>query len=607
MKTIGSSKASALCLTAIALILLLSSAIHAQEPASKQKEKEVEQRQELDKKTLALVNDIASSAWTLKLPENRILVMTGAADLLWTFDEKRARILYWDAINALNLIPQPVRREGEKLSKEERIQIQQTYVLVFGMRRKLLRQVAQRDAQLALEMLRATRQSPPLESKSEFFFPGEQQLEQDIANEVAQRDPARALQLAREGLSKGLTFELLNLIQRLNDKDPEKASEFAGEVIAKLRLTNVAADFRASMIALQMLQHSRTVDSTGRFATLGDTRSILRLSDDQRRDLTDLITNAALNTSANSNLIVDIPAVMPEIQHFFPERRAALDQKLAAFNETLPKRKRDDNTFNDLIRRGNTEEIVRRAASESEITRLSLYGQAALIAAARGSADSFRDLANKEIKNEDERGKVLDLLDAEQITIAAYQKKIDELKDLLPKIRRKEQRARAMVETALLVKEQGEDAEASTLLDEAAGLIKADFKSETQTHALLSLLCAYAVIDPPKAFALAERTIDQANSQISMLLLLDRVVKTGAVKKNEVILEQPGIMPLDNLVFKYGKGVAALAKADFNRTRALAERFELPELRIMARLLIAKGILSPENSQKSIDPTAKKD
>lgn len=589
------SKAPSLCLTALAIILVFSNAIAQQRSSAvAQKEKEVEQRRELEKKTLALLNDLASSAYSLKLPENRIFVLTSAADLLWTFDEKRARNLYWEAINSLGLIATPSRRTGETMSREERIKAQQAYLSVYSLRRTLLRQVAHRDPQLALEMLRATRQPPPKDSKPESSFPDDSRLEQDIATEVAARDPAYALQLARESLGKGLSFELLRLIQQLNEKDSEKASQFAAEVITKLRPTNVAADFRASTIAIQFLQNSRMPDPTGPVANPADGLKILRLSDEQKRELVDILTNAALSASANSNLIFYIPQVMEEIQQFFPERRLAVEQKVAAFNETLPKRMRDQNTFNDLIRRGNPEEIVRRAASESELDRLALYKQAAIMAVARGTADSFRDLVSKEIKDDDEREKVLERLDAEQISLAAHRKQIDELKDLLPRIRRKEERARAMVETALILKEQGEDAAAVALLDEAAAMIKADWKSETQTNALLTLLSAYALIDPPKAFALAERTIDQANSQISMLLLLDRVVKTGAVKKGEITLEQAGVMPLDLLLFKYGKGVAALAKTDFIRTRALADRFERSELRVMARLLIVKGILSPD-------------
>jgi hypothetical protein len=311
------------------------------------------------------------------------------------------------------------------------------------------------------------------------------------------------------------------------------------------------------------------------------------------------LTDAALSATANSNLLFDINEVMPEIQEFFPERRASLERKLAVFNETLTKQQRDQNTYNSLIRRGMPEEIVRIAAGANDDERLHLYRQAAIIATARGTTDSFRDLVSKEVNSEGEQRKILEMLDAEEIALAAHRKQVDRLKELLPKIRRKEERGRAMAELALLLKEKGEDEEAATLLDEAATLIKSDLKSETQSNALLTLLCAYAVVDPPKAFALVERTIDQANSQISLLMLVDKVVKSGGVKKSEIVLEDGRIMPLDYIVFRYGKGVAALAKADFNRTRALAERFERNELRVLARLLIVKGIITAQVPQEA--------
>jgi hypothetical protein len=283
--------------------------------------------------------------------------------------------------------------------------------------------------------------------------------------------------------------------------------------------------------------------------------------------------------------------VMPEVERFFPERRAALERKLAAFKQTLNTQQRDEMAYNMLLQRGMPEEIVRGAAAADDRTRLSLYYQAAVIAVSRGRTDAFRDLVSKEISDIAERTKVLDSLDAEEISAVAGRKQPEELRKLLPKIRRKEERSRAMLELALMLKEKGENEEASTLLDEAASLIKTDLSDEKQTNALLTLLCAYAVVDPAKAFALAERTVDHANRQISLLMLLDRVVKSGAVKKSEIILDQGGIMPLDFLIFRYGKGVAALAKTDFNRTRALADRFERNELRLMAQLLIVKGLL----------------
>src|SRR2546425_73115 len=55
------------------------------------KEKELERRRELDRKTLALLDEIVGGAWSLKLPENRSFVLAATADLLWERDEKRAR------------------------------------------------------------------------------------------------------------------------------------------------------------------------------------------------------------------------------------------------------------------------------------------------------------------------------------------------------------------------------------------------------------------------------------------------------------------------------------------------------------------------------------
>ena len=122
-------------------------------------------------------------------------------------------------------------------------------------------------------------------------------------------------------------------------------------------------------------------------------------------------------------------------------------------------------------------------------------------------------------------------------------------------------------------------------------LIKVDLQSETKSNALLSLMLAYALVEPSRAFAIVERTIDRANDEVSKVLLLDKFIKSGMVKKGEINLHQSGSFPMDVAMLKYGKGVAALAAADFGRTKAAADRFERYEFRIFARLLIAQALL----------------
>ncbi|HEX3187782.1 MAG TPA: hypothetical protein VHQ94_23480 [Pyrinomonadaceae bacterium] len=594
------AKPSILFVWAIILTLVLASilpcGVRAQTAETATNTEKEKQAAELQKKTLVLLNDLAAASWSLKLPQNRLLIMSGAADLLWPIDEKRARTVYWDALNALNSISSSVRSTGPPLSKEERMKAIQNYLSTFELRQKLLRQVARRDAQLALEMLRASRQVPPRQLGTEFTFPDDAQLEQGIASELAARDPAQAFQLARQSLAKGLTVEVLNLLQRLNYIDSEKGSQFAGELVAKLRTTNVANDNQASIIAVQLLQESRTPDSNRRASLApvnGDYRGSLKplsLSDEQKRDLVEVLTDAALSATVAPHVLWQVMIVMPEVEKFFPERRAALEKKLTGLNL---RRSQPDQGEVVINRPDTPEEIVRLARAAGNATPSASYYEAAILSVAQGKTDWFRDVLNKDIVNSDERAKLIDFLDSEEISTVVYRKQADQLENLLPKIRRKEERARAMIELALMLKAKSRDEDAAALLDEAETLIKTDLTDEKQTNALLTLLCAYAVIDPPKAFALAERTVDKANAQITLLLLLDKVVKSGAVKKNEIVLEQPGVMPLDFFLFKYGKGVTALAKADFGRTRALTERFERNELRLVAQLMVLRGLLQP--------------
>lgn len=558
-------------------------------------EKEADKQKELEKKTLTLLNDVAAGAWSLKLPENRLFVMSNAADLLWTVDEKRARTLYWNALNALNLVVGPSRSTGQKLSPEERTKLAQNYLSAFELRQKLLRRVAKRDAQLALDMLRASRPVPPRHVLPEFSFPDDIHLEQAIATELAARDPVQALQIARQSLAKGITLELRSLLHRLNDIDSEKGSQFAGEIITKLRTSDLATNFHGAILAVQLVYLSRKPDPNMQ-TRLGGVSGlkVLHLEEEQKRGLVEQMTDAALSASVAPHVLWQISHVMAEIEHFFPERSQAVAQKLSALKRQMQKNDREQETNNLLMMTGGVEELVRAAGTANSEERMSLYQQAVSMAVAQGKTDWFRETINKQETSSDRLAQVIDSLDDHEISVAVMRKQIETLQELLPKIRRKDARALAMAELALLLHEKGEKEEASTMLDEAATLIKTDLTDDKQTNALLTLMCAFAVVDPPKAFALAERTIDRANRQISLLLLLDKVVKSGALKKNELLLEQPNLMPVEFLVFKYGKGVAALARADFNRTRALAERFDRNELRLMAQLFVLKGLLEAQ-------------
>jgi hypothetical protein len=48
------------------------------------------------------------------------------------------------------------------------------------------------------------------------------------------------------------------------------------------------------------------------------------------------------------------------------------------------------------------------------------------------------------------------------------------------------------------------------------------------------------------------------------------------------------------MMFNYGKAIVAMALADFERTKAAADRLERPELRLLARLSMAQTLLAKD-------------
>jgi hypothetical protein len=610
------STLSSLSILLLSFFIALPTPLHVvgQVDEKEKGQKELEKRQELERKTLALLDETVAAAWGFKLPENRSYVLTNAADLLWTRDEKRARNMFWEALNSLNLPASPALEDSTakdstskgstaKVATSDKVQVQNRYFATFAARREFLRKVARRDPQLALDMLRATRQPPP-RIDATFHLPGETDLEQEIANEAVERDPKRALQIARESLAKGLSFELMNLLHRLNQQSQEAGTEFAGDLIEKARTANLAVDPQAWWLVIGLLRVSRAPEARlTEKESQPETLKRLKLSDDQRRQLVESLTDAALSTSVNANVLSSLSEVMPEIEAFAPDRVAKLKAKMAEINRTLNKNQRDSNIYESLFESGTPEEMIKAAARVGDDTRDSLYREAIIKAVMSGKADALRDFINNQIEDVSRRKSLIDALDAEQIGAAAYLGKTEELQKLLPLVRLKEERARAMAELAILLEKKGEHEEAVKLLDEAQALVKVDLKSNTQSNALLAFMLAYAIVQPAKAFAIIEPIVDRANDDISKLLLLDKVVKSGATKNGEIIMARPG-MALDFEVLKYGPGMVALANADFNRTKALADRFQRNELRIMARMLLAQSILrgletSPTNGLQS--------
>src|SRR5438270_11631744 len=173
----------AVCLLLFFIFITLESSVclRAQIDDKEKAEKEAAKQKELEKKTLNLLDEVIGAAWGLKLPANRSYVLATAADLLWPHDEKRARNLFWEALNNLNfpayaVVDETKAKDANKSAKptgtnaptKEQLQELNQYYATLETRREFLHRVARRDPQLALDMLRSMRQPPPPQFEGTF-------------------------------------------------------------------------------------------------------------------------------------------------------------------------------------------------------------------------------------------------------------------------------------------------------------------------------------------------------------------------------------------------------------------------------------------------------
>jgi hypothetical protein len=591
-------------LSSFALAVLLFVPALAQTPEDtsplnqqEKQQKELEMKQELERKTFALLDEVIGSAATLKLAENRALVISSAADLLWTRDEKRARSLFKDAINNLN---STAIRFNAQMSNDQR----RAYQMYTQQRTEILQIIARRDVDLALELLRASRLSiVPVTAagagKDAQPQDEEARLEQSLAVQVAANDPKRALKMAEDSLAKGVSFDQLNLLAHLNDKDKELAGRFAGDLVSKLRSDGLTTNQQALWVAVMLLRMGVQPEDDGTgtyvsFGTIAGGRTPFRLDERQIRDLLEMVTTIALGGTASPSLFTLLPPLMPEIERRLPERAAPLRRRIAEAAQTLDPQERMFFEYQEVTQHGTIEALLEAAAKAPDKASKMLYEQAAWKALYKGDAERGRQIINDHIRDASARDRILEGFDRMSLWEAMRKERLNEVRQKLARIKSKDERARILAQLAFGAAAKKDRKLALELLNEALPLVNFKPKTDNELYTLLQVGRVYALVEPVKAFEMIESLVDQANDLLSAASVLNGFfLPSGVFKKGEMVLP-PGYSNVSMRFRQLGKELATLARLNFERTKAAADKFQRNEARIMARLFIAQGVLSEQ-------------
>jgi hypothetical protein len=580
----------------LALALLLFHSATAQTPDSPPAltREETEARQELERKALALLEEVVAEAQLLKHAENRIQVQANAARLFWTRDEKRARALYKEAMKGL----------GEVMSSIE-VDDPQYYNLVQAptqLRREILEMIAPRDPELALEFLRATR-PPRLQPE-----PGSQQTDEEaqmelsLAAQIAGKDPAMALRIGEESLAKGFSYALAGVVSQLMTKDREAAFKLADAVIRKLQaenlLTNqVATNVAASLLGvLSQLAAPNSAAQDGQAVPGNPVPTTTALEAYQR--LLNLVVTTALSASLEYGpnggerniaqaLLPVLEPMLPQVERFAPGRAPALRRKIADYKRTLDPQSRFWTEHQDLVINGTAEDLLEAAATAPADVRDSLYNQAVSKAQSAGDSAQARRIIEEYISNPVERKSLLANMDQQVFWQTAQDGKMDEAQQMLSRLPDDGERTGMLLQMAAIAVSKGDQRRALQLMEEARVRVGQRAGNYNQLQAQLQVAHAYATLAPAQSFEILEAQISQLNELLAAAEVLNGF-DYQYFREGELV---PQGSTLGNMVTQHISELAFLASINFDRTKSVAGRFQRPETRIMAGLSIAQGAL----------------
>ncbi|HYX71169.1 MAG TPA: hypothetical protein VE732_00235 [Nitrososphaera sp.] len=531
------------------------------------------------RKALALLDEIIAGTRTLRLPENRALLQSEAADLLWSNDERRARALFTEAMDSLR----ETRSDGAARGEPEDV----GPALTLGsLRRDVLEKVAARDLLLARDLQRST-------STDNVQPDDESQLELRLATAAASSVPQQAYRMAEESLTRGVSQQLPELLIKLQATDRDAAAKLMSDIVARLRSENLLDDEEASGIALRLLQ----IGSAAPAATNnGASLSSSLLDQTSAQALMETIVSAALQDSANStDLLLALQSQMGIVEQYAPERAPLVRRKLAVMARAIAGTQRTSSETPTANENESAESLLGIAAKAPAGMRDALFEQAARLSLSEGQYTRARQIVEMMVDAE-QRRELLEDLEHESLADDAKSGRVEQTLNSLSALPTAEERAQVLISLAKAITEKGDKVRALELLKQAREVLSGRARNFAQLDAQLQLACAFATLDARTGFEMMDSLIAHINELASSMLVVDGFITEDRYARSGELVLSSLTQFTDTILSENRKEIAlaTLAHNEFDRTKEALDRLERPELRLRAQLFVATSILTPQ-------------
>jgi hypothetical protein len=506
-------------------------------------------------KAFALLESVADQLSNLQSAENRARMGSNIVDSLWDHDEKRARRL-------LALVEEDIKA-GLQNRESDDLEDLTTLLVFIRLRTDTVERVAKHDPELAFAFFKAT------EINFDKPLPGGitesvQALELQLAKKFAAKNPDLALQLGRSSLARGLSYELMSLFRPLHRKHKEQALVLYKEIVRKLSNLDLMKASYARYFA-EELAHSFVPPA---------------VDDSTFRDLMRVFT-----ASASANGCGNRTSDEYEKEQFC-RWTASILERMAHTTRGASARDRNAAQYelSDVMEDGNIDEILALAPKYPEMED-QIYWGALMNAKASGNAARARQIATSYKGDPEKQRAMLAQIEEEP---SFDDQKLADIQKTLDSISSTRERLSFLFSTAYQVGHK-DPKTALKLLNQASEIIDTMKPGSEQTQAQMALAIMYSFVKSDLGMAIMQSLLPKLNELVEAAAKLDGY-DTAYLRDGEWNMSSEG--NVGSLLTMLAARAEIFAWYDFDRAVSLAAQFDRAEIRLMAQLKLAQGILA---------------
>ncbi len=549
----------------------------AEDPAEKQARIQTE--------AIAFLRETMAEASNMRSMENRISFTSDLAALMWYHDEREARNMFVGAISDfrslltgydtrmnsygaepkddiyMGLGPVPFGEPSEKML------IVRKFRVAMGVRQQIAMSVAEHDPDMAFSFLTETMGALTNPMFREQMEDSGKYFEHQLLAQIASRDPGKAAEFAGRTLADGVDHRHVELLKQVYSKNADEGVKFGSKILSAVKASpGDIEDFAVlSLLSFgkQSLEASRKEGGKKPVYTDGEVRELAEIASQLALRSDDMIDPShALNIASAIEPILPARAAQIRAKHKPP---------------TIESPNRNVNTATGVATTSGS-----------------------------GSAPAIDAEANARREAEEKMAADVEGLSNTQLPAEEQQRIVAQAREYLRSEGSREKKIAGLNMLAAQVARAGDKDLAREIMRDVEGLVNPYPKHYQDFLMTWMVIAGYAEADPDRAFVMLEGSVYRANELISAFVKVGEFIDVAEemIVEGEVQVGAFGGSMVRGLSQQLGVAestISTLVKADFAKTRAITNRFDRPEMRVLAKMLVLRSVLAENSSDKTDD------